>query len=66
MDLFQENVGIFCVYLERLKAIWYILEPLANFVIIYLLYFSVVLVYCTKKNLATLSPAIQVHRTGLP
>jgi hypothetical protein len=34
MALWTENVGIFYIYLEYFKAIWYIVEPVVNFVII--------------------------------
>jgi hypothetical protein len=47
-----ENVGIFDAYMEHIMAIWYILWSLYNFVMFGI--FFTVLVYCVKKNLATL------------
>jgi hypothetical protein len=51
----MENVGIFYVQVEYITAIWYILWSFGKFVVI-LYIFSPVLVYCVKKNLATLTP----------
>jgi hypothetical protein len=42
----MEKVGIYYGYLEYTTAIWHILWPFGNLVTI--------LVYCVKKNLATL------------
>jgi hypothetical protein len=46
----MENGGIFYGHLQYFKAIWYIYGHLAM-----LWYILPVLVYCAKKNLATLS-----------
>jgi hypothetical protein len=48
----MENAGIFCGHLEYFTVVWYILWPFCNVVVIW--YFSLVLVYCVEKNLATL------------
>jgi hypothetical protein len=58
-----EKFGIFHGHLERIKmAIWYILNPFGNFVAIWHVF--PVLVFCVKKNLATLEQCL-VLRTGL-
>jgi hypothetical protein len=54
----MDNVGIFCDNMEYFTAIWYILWPYGNLVVIW--YIFPCLVNCVKKNLATLvgtSPA---------
>jgi hypothetical protein len=43
------SFGIFYDHLEYCTIIWYILRPFGNVVVI-----CVILVYCVKKNLATL------------
>jgi hypothetical protein len=48
----MEKVGIFYVHLEYILAIWYILWPLGALVATWNIF--PVLVYCVKKNLATL------------
>jgi hypothetical protein len=48
----NENVGEFYGHLEYFTAIWYTFWPLVNVVVIW--YIFPVLVYCVKKNLATL------------
>jgi hypothetical protein len=50
--LIMENVGIFYGHLEYFTAIWYIFGLFDNVVVIW--YIFHVLVYCVKKNLATL------------
>jgi hypothetical protein len=49
----MENVGIFYGHLGYFAAIWYILWPFGNVVVIWYI-FSPVLVCFVKKNLATL------------
>jgi hypothetical protein len=46
----MENVGTIYAYLEYSRAMWYILGQFDNLVGI----FFPVLVYCIKKNLATI------------
>jgi hypothetical protein len=48
----MEKVGIFYARLEYIAAVRYILWPFGNLVVIQYIY--PVLVYCGKKNLATL------------
>jgi hypothetical protein len=48
----MENVGSFCGHLEYITAVWYIIGPFGNLVVSW--YFFPVLIYCIKKNLATL------------
>jgi hypothetical protein len=51
----MENIGIFYGHLEYFTAIWYILWPFGNVVVIWYLYiYFPILVNCVKKNLATL------------
>jgi hypothetical protein len=51
--LAMEDVGIFYAHLKYLIAIWYILWPFGPICCHFGIFFPVV-VYCTKKNLATL------------
>jgi hypothetical protein len=55
-ELVMENVVIFSGHLEYFLTIWYIKWANGNFVHMYevIWYIFSVLVYCTKKNLATL------------
>jgi hypothetical protein len=48
----MEKVGLFYGYLEYFTAVWCILWPLSNALVIW--YFFSVLVYCAEKNLAAL------------
>jgi hypothetical protein len=50
----KENVGTFYAHLECITAIQYILWTFGNLVVCKFGIFSPVLVYCIKKNLATL------------
>jgi hypothetical protein len=50
-----EDVEIFYGHLEYFRAIWYILWPFGKVVVIWYVYFTPVLAYCVKKNLATLA-----------
>jgi hypothetical protein len=47
----MENAGIFYGHLEYSTVIWHILWPVGNVVVIW---YSLILVFCVKKNLATL------------
>jgi hypothetical protein len=49
----MEKVGKFYGHLEHITASWYMLWPCGNLVVI-----SSILVYCVKKNLATLVSTI--------
>jgi hypothetical protein len=51
-DLEMENVFIWSVHLEYFTTIGYIYSTFGNFVVIWCIFPA--LVYCTKKNLATL------------
>jgi hypothetical protein len=50
----MENVGLFYGHLAHFRAIWYIFYGRLVF-FSYLVIFFTILVYCTKKNLATTS-----------
>jgi hypothetical protein len=50
-----EDVDIFYCHLEYFTAIWHILWPFGKVVVIWYVYFTPVLAYCVKKNLATLA-----------
>jgi hypothetical protein len=50
----MEKIGIFNSHLEYIMNIWYILWPFGNLMAIW--YIFPILVYCVKKNLATLDP----------
>jgi hypothetical protein len=62
-----ENVGLFFGRLENFTKNWHILWAFGYFGYIHTIYFSAVLVYYTKKNLATLvagTTAVNNKRIG--
>jgi hypothetical protein len=52
-----ENAGLFYGHLEYFTLIWYIIWQFVNIVVIW--HISPILVYCVKKNLATLVASIR-------
>jgi hypothetical protein len=50
----MDDVGIFCGHVVNFTAIWYISWPFGIFPPHFGIFFPV-LVFCTKKNLATLT-----------
>jgi hypothetical protein len=59
----KENGGILCGHLEHITAIWHILWPFGNLAVIWHIF--PVLVYFTKKNLATLETGAELNAISL-